>query len=271
MPFDIDQIFPSKYLDDCKVHAARTNGVEQPLDVFLRDPQEWQTWNAWRGHKDDFNRAYICSFIQFYPEENTWIFGGFFKVDGRRSEPNSLGYDISPIEEGIKLIGRLKMVGKVPRGRSFLPDTFFPLVEFSEILKRPYGGEVFRGFENCSLEFRMLEILVKNSRADWKTALENINGIYVIADRKTGKKYVGSAYGASGIWSRWSQYAADGHGWNKELVGLAQADGIEYARENFRFTLLESWPFQTDKNIVLSRESHWKEALLTRSHGYNAN
>jgi GIY-YIG catalytic domain len=271
MALDVDQLLNSRLLHDCKVHAARWNGEDEPLDVFLRSRTEWLEWNSWRNAKDEFNRTYICSFIQFYPEEMTWLFGGFFKVIKRGKELGADGYDIKLCSEGSELIGRLKFVGKVSRGRAFLADTFFRSVVFSEILKEPYCGEVFKGFENCSLDFKMLEILVKNSRADWKTALQNVNGIYLIADKANGKKYVGSAYGKDGIWTRWSQYVANGHGWNKELVGLTTSTGISYARENFRFTLLESWPFQTDKKIVLARERHWKEVLLTREFGYNAN
>ncbi|WP_189654688.1 GIY-YIG nuclease family protein [Paracoccus mutanolyticus] len=52
--------------------------------------------------------------------------------------------------------------------------------------------------------------VVSNSRPDWKAALESIKGIYLITDTRTGKRYVGSAYGDQGIWSRWCAYAASG-------------------------------------------------------------
>ncbi|MGE7413520.1 GIY-YIG nuclease family protein [Methylobacterium tarhaniae] len=99
-----------------------------------------------------------------------------------------------------------------------------------------------------------------------------MKGVYLIVDKNTGKKYVGSAYNDVGIWSRWSVYAATGHGWNAALVNLMAERGISYARERFRMTLLETWPFRTEDKIILERESHWKEALLTRGDfGYNQN
>lgn len=30
-----------------KIHFAVWNGVEQPLDVFVRDREEWKRWNSW--------------------------------------------------------------------------------------------------------------------------------------------------------------------------------------------------------------------------------
>jgi hypothetical protein len=34
----------------------------------------------------------------------------------------------------------------------------------------------------------------KQGKADWKAALENVKGVYLIVDRSHGKMYVGSAY-----------------------------------------------------------------------------
>lgn len=118
----------------------------------------------------------------------------------------------------------------------------------------------------------MLETIIGNERMDWKSALQNVKGVYVIADKKTGKKYVGSAYGEKGIWARWSTYMQTGHGSNIELKDLVQGGGRNYARDNFRITLIECWPFKTDDSAIISRENFWKEALLTRGkHGYNKN
>jgi hypothetical protein len=52
---------------------------------------------------------------------------------------------------------------------------------------------------------------------DWRLALSQWRGVYLIFDRSTGKGYVGAAYGADNIYQRWSDYAASGHGGNKRL------------------------------------------------------
>lgn len=254
-----------------KVHAARWNGEQQPLDVFVEDPEGWISWNSWRNARDEFNRPFILSLAAFYPERETWLFGGIFRVL-ERSGIGSRGYLIEPADKGADLIGRLKLIGAVSRGRSFLLSNIEERLTVSEILKEPYGGIAFPGYANVSQDFARLESIWHNERTDWKTALRHVKGVYLIADKATGRKYVGSAYGETGIWARWDQYMSTGHGWNRDLIRLAENIGKDYARVNFRMTLLESWPFQTDDATIIAREGHWKEALLTRgAHGYNAN
>jgi len=48
-----------------KVYLANWNGHNQPLDVFVRDRNKWKEWNSWRGEKNDFNREYIFSIIDY--------------------------------------------------------------------------------------------------------------------------------------------------------------------------------------------------------------
>ena len=87
-----------------------------------------------------------------------------------------------------------------------------------------------------------------------------------------GKKYVGSAYGEHGIWSRWSCYIGTGHGWNDELTQLISVQGYDYAKSNFKISLLEYRPMKTDDKIIIEREGFWKNVLLSRtSFGYNKN
>ncbi len=264
--FEIED--PSHY----KVHAARQNIIgEQPLDAFVDSHEAWLGWNSWRGKRDEFNRDYILSLISFYPERDTWLYGGLFRVIERVGKGED-GYRIEEVDKCREYIGRLKLTGSVSRGRSFRLSTIEERLTVSEILKERYGGLPFRGYQWVSHDFRQLEVIWRNERLDWKSALENVKGVYVIADKATGRKYVGSAYGEWGIWSRWGQYMVTGHGWNKELIGLMPHADADYARRNFLFSLIEYWPFQTDKDTILARESHWKDALLTRGqYGYNSN
>lgn len=53
-------------------------------------------------------------------------------------------------------------------------------------------------------------------------------------------------------------------------VKRGQMKGIEYARNNFRFSLLEYRPMKDDDKTIIKRENHWKDVLLTRGdYGYN--
>ena len=118
----------------------------------------------------------------------------------------------------------------------------------------------------------MLENIIGIQKPDWKGALESVKGIYLITDTNNGKRYVGSAYGDNGIWSRWANYVATGHGNNAELVQVIKRPGIQYARKHFRFALLETRSMNTDDNVVIQREQHWKRILLSQGdYGYNKN
>lgn len=268
---------PETDLIKYKLHLACWNGKVQPLNEYLEDWNKWVEWNQWRGNKNDFNREYIFSLIQYYHEPNKWLFGGIFKIVTRFDnwEETEVGYEVELMESHKELIGRLlidfyRYQGM--RGRSFLLEGYYKDFVVSEILKRPYDGINFPGYENINIDFQELESVYKYQKNDWKGALENVKGVYVIVDKSNGKKYVGSAYGDFGIWSRWGVYVGTGHGFNDELTKLISENGIEYARKHFRFSLLEYRSMLVDDTLIIRRESYWKEALLTRTiWGYNKN
>lgn len=260
-----------------KIHLAAYNGYEQPLDVFARDREEWKGWNEWRGGKDDFNREYIIGLIPDYHKIDKYVFGGVFKVIKRYDDwqETEVGYKVELTNQFKSLIGRL-VVGfsryQGLRGRAFLLENFMDSMSIAEILENPYEGEEFPGYDNVRINFSSLELLVQNQKTDWRVALENVKGIYLIVDKFNGKKYVGSAYGDSGIWSRWCTYINTGHGYNDELVMLIEKNGIDYARKYFQFAILELRSMKTDDDTIINRESFWKEVLLTRGiFGYNKN
>lgn len=260
-----------------KLHLASWNGHEQPLDVFSRDFDEWKGWNEWRGNKNDFNREYIFTLIPDYHRYGKYIFGGVFRVVERYDDfgETEIGYKVELAEQFKELTGRLvidfyRYQGM--RGRAFLLENYIDDMTVAEIMEKPYGGIDFPGYDNVVLPFNMLELLVHNQKQDWITALGNVKGIYVICDKSNGKKYVGSAYGDAGVWSRWSCYASTGHGYNDELVDLINKKGLDYARQNFQISLLEVISMRTDDEAIIRRESFWKEVLLTRTEfGYNKN
>ena len=208
--------------------------------------------------------------MRFYHDGNDiWLFGGIFKVLERHPDRN---YKVELTGELEEFIGRLKLYLKkeAPTAAPYL-ETYYDKFEVLEVLQKPYSGQPFPGYESIDLTFTTLETLVRNNRTGWKSALENVSGVYLITDESTGKRYVGSAYGEQGIWSRWAQYVNSGHGWDAKLRELAKSD-LKYARKNFRFTLLEYRAASTPKKIILDQETHWKNVLLTKNkYGLNSN
>jgi hypothetical protein len=270
MTIPLTDLLPIAAPADYKLHLACWNQHEQPLDVFVTARANWRAWNEWRGSKNDWTRPRILSFIDFYPKSDAWLFGGAFDVIERRSD----GYGLRADAQFEKYVGRLLATFRRPqgmRGRAFFLETYLPQFTVAELLPQIYTGESFPGFENIQHDFGTLEAIIRSERADWKAALENAKGVYVIVDKSNGKKYVGSAYGDAGIWSRWACYVGTSHGWNDELVRLVDEKGPNYARDNFRFSVLEVMVRATPDQAVLDREGHWKTALLTREFGYNRN
>jgi|SRR5579871_1026830 len=266
------QLFQIDNLAEYKMHFAVWNGEEHPLDVFVQDREAWKGWNSWRNRngKDDFNRRFIFSIIRFYPQAERWLFGGIFEVLDRTPKDH---YVIRLVKQGQEYIGRLLFQHPGPgvQGRAFLPETYYDQLKVIQIFEKPYDGEAFCGAESINHDFSVLESIFRQGRTDWKAALENVKGVYLVADKTNGRMYVGSAYGQFGIWARWSCYIETGHGWNDELTRLIRQKGIEYARSNFKFSILELFTMKTADGEVCDRESHWKKVLLSREFGYNRN
>lgn len=268
MTIPLTDILPIAQPELFKAHFATWNGKSNPLDVFLRDRDEWDGWNRYRGQRDDFNRPHILSWLEFYPERHTWLFGGIYDVLGEQDGE----YIVQRSARFEHMVGRLKVVHKVGRARRVRLESHLPGMTVAEILRESYSGAAFPGYERIDLSFSQLELILRHEKPDWRAALQHVKGVYLIADQSNGRKYVGSAYGDKGIWSRWRQYIDTGHGWNAEFSGLVASGGIEYARKNFKFTLLEYRPARADDKVIIEREGFWKEALLTRSaFGYNRN
>jgi hypothetical protein len=269
MPILLRDIWPVSEPQNYKVHFARPGPNDQPLEVWVRDKREWQGWQETRPGRDAFNRSKIFSLIQFYHETDIWLFGGVFRILKRHDDR----YEVELTGEGAAFLGRLKLRSSYRhRSTRVNLENHYPGFEVQEILREPYSGTVFPGFEQIDVSFEELETLVRNQRPDWKAALESVKGIYLITDTTTGKRYVGSSYGVEGIWSRWCGYISSGHGGNVELRTLAKDTSLDYCRKSFRFALLEYRPNLTSDDTVLAREAFWKRILLTRGNdGLNRN
>ena len=269
MDIAVGEIFSIENLQAYKIHFAVWNGEQQPLDVFVRDQEEWKGWNSWRNARDDFSRKYIFSLIRYYHQPDKWLFGGIFEVIGRSTK----SYEVTLVDRYQEYVGRLLIHYKGPgvRGRAFYLEKHFPNLAVSQLFENTYEGEAFCGYENIEHGFFQLESIFRHNKQDWKTALENVKGVYLIVDSTNGKMYVGSAYGDEGIWSRWSCYFSTGHGYNDEFTKLISKNGISYARENFQFSILEFRSMKTDDQVILDREQYWKRVLRTNAFGYNKN
>lgn len=257
----------------CKVHFAVYNGERHPIEVLSNDPAEWQNWNSWRGTKNDFNRQFVFSLAQDRHDPTLWLFGGVWEVLARRPEPKTHSYDVSLRDDLMgpyirRLYVRSSLVGR-QRRRSM--EACLADMTVASILEEAFVGDPFPGHDRINHSLAELQVIVAQARPDWRIALESMKGVYVIHDQITGARYVGSAYGDTGIWQRWSIYAATLHGNNIGLQSLLKDKGADYFLHNLKFALLEFWSMRTDDQHVIDREGYWKDVLLSRAPGTGHN
>jgi hypothetical protein len=130
----------------------------------------------------------------------------------------------------------------------------------------------FTDYFNFILDFKELQEIVRNQNKynSWKRMLSATKGVYLISDSKSGKLYVGSAYGDDGIWGRWKKYVlTNGHGENKRLKELLNIDK-NYAT-NFSFSILTLLPKTITPDQAIETERLFKRKLGTNSFGHNGN
>ncbi|MEU1209935.1 GIY-YIG nuclease family protein [Nocardia sp. NPDC005825] len=189
---------------------------------------------------------------------------------GEAPHPNPLmrAYDLTESDALSGLCGRLQIDwGRDPINWAKWGSAAekMPVLEIADRSAVP-----FLGYDSFVLTHAELQKVVADPRyAAWQTALGSVQGIYLIADTSTGKHYVGKADGGENILGRWRQYATDGHGGNRELRALTKADP-QHAR-HYVFSLLRVFGPSTPTTEVDTAESHFKNALLSRTHGLNAN
>ena len=259
------EITPEK----CKIHLAGWNGTDDPLDVYVAG--EFEDWQSWQTKKN-FEREYVISLIAL-PQANQWLFAGAYESHGCKQIDGSAPhrYNLHRLTSTDKLNGRL-IIEYERDGRNAYrnAENCAASMRVAEIRPERLSIAEFPGYTQTMLTKRQLDTIVKQQHVSWKSALASVAGVYVIADRLTGKLYVGSAAGEEGIWGRWCAYARTGHGDNAELRSLLSLEGIDYAA-NFQYGILETSDSRATKIEILARESHWKQLLSTRPYGYNAN
>lgn len=129
----------------------------------------------------------------------------------------------------------------------------------------------FADYLDFTLTHSQLKELVVHAGAhrDWHSSLSAVSGIYLILASGSGHQYVGSAYGLAGIWGRWNQYAANGHGGNALLRKLVETEDAYPAA--FRYSVLQVLPKSTTAAEVIRWETQYNSKLGSRATGLNSN
>lgn len=140
-PILLSEIMDIRRPNEYKLHLAITNndGI-RPLDEYLAGKGKWEAWNEYRGQKNDWNRPFIFSFVQFHPIRNAHLFAGVFEVIKRLPDR----YELSEVSQFKKWGGRLICLFPRPkwlRGRAFNLESRIDHLEVHQLLPRRYVGE----------------------------------------------------------------------------------------------------------------------------------
>lgn len=177
-------------------------------------------------------------------------------------------YDLAELAEYRDLNGRLVIDwGRATRSWHQRPSNKMvrELLPEGRLLPR------FEGYVSFVLTYQELRHLMNNPTAhpDWHAPLSAVGGIYLIVAESSGQQYIGSASGVGGIWQRWADYAASGHGGNAALRQLIAADS-RFPR-GFRLSVLHTFHSATAPAEVSLIENLYKLKLGSRVIGLNRN
>ena len=146
-----------------------------------------------------------------------------------------------------------------------------PVVEILPSSKESRLIKPFTDYLDFTLSYAELTEMIENAGEyiDWQKSLSAVAGVYLILAETTGLLYVGAAYGEHGIWGRWTDHAANGHGGAALLRDLTQSKP-EYP-ESFRYSVLQVLPKSATENEVRRWEKLYKKKLGTLEKGLNLN
>lgn len=227
------------------------------------------------------DRAYTLHFIPYDEKNKLWLYVGAYYQTGKYNveyeNHTTTYYKLQLEEQYSRMKGRLIVHFDRKPGtrqvRAGLETDFADRLTLHSILEQEISNIKFRDYQNIHLTYPQLKSIITNNDQKWFTALSTINAVYLQTDKKTGKQYVGSAYGRDKLWGRWKQYVETYHGGNKSLKELYEKEGPQYFEDNFTYSLLEVVPNSRKdmSNLVIERESWWKIVLQSREFGYNNN
>ena len=260
------------------------NGVFNPVSI-AGDEQKKEELNLKnlvhnrKGSISFFKDVIAIGFIRLPENQDHWLMTGMVKV----VKDNGLGNFAEAEYYKTKQYNFRLVVKYHKREQNGIRNAkdFINNLEVIELWRpdKSVAEKVFPGYKNVSVSYKELKRKIKISD-EWRTALKSRKGVYLITDTKTGKLYVGSAYGDKGILGRWNTYLTSGFDRdekengkypNKELKELVDNYGISYIQENFQYSILETFTDDVSDEYIIARESWWKDVLLTRVFGYNAN
>ena len=264
---------PEGIADSVKVKFNQYNGDSDPMDLYLREPEIVNTqWLFWRNQQRHFRVGQIAVCLMKLSHD-TWLLTTIKRVTKDLDVLNGINYEGEELDEYRQYYGRVIIkYHKTAQTQGMYYRTVCDELEVLQLLPTTFDGDEFPGYDNVRLSYMQLSSILARRKQSWIAALENQKAIYLITDTNNGKLYVGSATSDKGmLLQRWSNYADNGHGGNKELLALVKEKGFDYVKRYFQYSILENYNAKIDDHVVLKREAWWKDTLQSRKFGYNGN
>lgn len=260
-------------ISKAKVKFNRYNGHDNPIDIYKTNPDLInKRWLYWRNQNRYFDVGQIAICLVKI-REDYWLLTTVDLVDSELNVKKGINYTGSPLLKYQDYFGRtIIKFHKSFQTQGVNFSTIMNELEVSQILPDVFDDDDFPGYDKVKLSYLQLKNILTRGKKDWIAALENQKAVYLITDKNTGKLYVGSATSDNGmLLQRWRSYADNGHGGNKKLKHLVEENGMDYIRSYFQYSILENYNSKIADNVILMRESWWKDVLQTRKFGYNDN
>lgn len=265
-------------LEEEKIDPTEVKLVRHQDTRWPGRPTPYHLWQAADGRFELYQRiqrrpvfrgaTFLASFVATPLDET--LFVGIYAVDGVGMATAEIRDPISDEESGGKHLYNLTNCQALSdyRGRlvvdwgqgyrswvQLAQNQNKPIIE----IRRSASEPPFPGF----LDFHARLSTLAAVPASWRIALSAVKGVYLLNHPSTGKQYVGSAQGSDGFWGRWEQYVASGHGGNRMMQDIPEAD--------YSVSVLEVASSSADADFILRMEERWKKKLLSRGFGLNAN
>lgn len=255
-------------LDNVKIRLITPSGRVNfdPYKEYTENKVTIKNHLYWRSEKNVYNEGNIVVGL-LKIDYDRWLLVDVAIIDRVLGFKHDIGYEGRSLEKYENLLGHIIVKFK-NRSQNVVRHAKELIKEISvvQIVNGDIDEEIFPGYDSINIGWRKLEKVLKQE--NWKTALRNIKGVYLITDIMSGKRYVGSAYGNDNmILGRWESYISNGHGGNKDLKEL----DFEYIKENFRYSILEIFKPSTNDEIIIGREHWWMDTLLTKNKQFGFN
>ena len=265
--------FSDSELPNVKIKFNQHNGNDDPMELYRNNPDivntQWLFWNEKKRYFRVGQIAVCLLKISF----DKWLLTTIKRVTKDLQISGGISFEGEELEEYKAFYGRVIVQyhkTSMAQGRYFSEIQDELIV--NQILPDVFDGDDFPGYDNVRLSYSQLEIIIRRNKKDWIAALSNQKAVYLITDKNTGKLYVGSATSDKGmLLQRWTNYIDNGHGGNKELLDLVEKHGFEYVKKHFQYSILENYNAKVEDQVILARETWWKETLQSRVWGYNSN